>query len=86
VHRDNDVTGGAGLTVVTLSLLRPRLVTIRHLLTHTAGIGYWRRLSDLFHPGVGSGDLGGQSVQPLAEYYRPAGIRKRVTRTLVSGR
>jgi CubicO group peptidase (beta-lactamase class C family) len=45
-------------------------VTARHLLTHTAGTGYWRRLSDLFHPGVGSGDVGGRGVQPLAEYYR----------------
>jgi CubicO group peptidase (beta-lactamase class C family) len=28
--------------------------TVRHLLTHTAGIGYWRRLSDLLRPGVGN--------------------------------
>jgi CubicO group peptidase (beta-lactamase class C family) len=28
--------------------------TIRHLLTHTAGVGYWRRLSDLLQPGVGA--------------------------------
>ncbi len=27
--------------------------TVRHLLTHTAGVGYWRRLSDLLQPGVG---------------------------------
>ena len=33
--------------------LRP--ATVRHLLTHTAGVGYWRRLSDLLQPGVGSG-------------------------------
>src|SRR5512132_3743817 len=29
--------------------------TVQHLLTHTAGVGYWRRLSDLLQPGVGSG-------------------------------
>jgi CubicO group peptidase (beta-lactamase class C family) len=45
--------------------------TVRHLLTHTSGIGYWRRLSDLFQPGVGSGDRAGRSgARPLAEYYR----------------
>jgi hypothetical protein len=32
-----------------------RPATLRHLLTHTAGVGYWRRLSDLLQPGVGSG-------------------------------
>ena len=48
-------------------------VTVRHLLTHTAGVGYWRRRSDLFlHPGVGSGDIA-RSVVPLAEYY-PDGL------------
>src|SRR5215207_9029963 len=45
--------------------------TVRHLLTHTAGVGYWRRLSDLLRPGVGSGDRVGRSgAQPLADYYR----------------
>ena len=45
--------------------------TVRHLLTHTAGIGYWRRLSDLLQPGVGSGDRAGRSgAPPLSEYYR----------------
>ena len=35
-----------------------RPATVRHLLTHTAGVGYWRRRSDLvLHPGLGSGDL-----------------------------
>jgi CubicO group peptidase (beta-lactamase class C family) len=49
--------------------LRP--ATVRHLLTHTAGVGYWRRLSDLLQPGVGSGDRAGRSgAQPLADYYR----------------
>jgi CubicO group peptidase (beta-lactamase class C family) len=44
--------------------------TVRHLLTHTAGIGYWRRLSDLLRPGVGSGVRAGRSVPSLARYYR----------------
>jgi CubicO group peptidase (beta-lactamase class C family) len=46
-------------------------VTVRHLLTHTAGIGFWRQLSDLLQPGVGSGVRAGRSgAPPLAEYYR----------------
>lgn len=44
--------------------------TVRHLLTHTAGIGYWRRLSDLLRPGVGSGNRAGRSMPSLADYYR----------------
>jgi len=48
-----------------------RPATVRHLLTHTAGIGYWRRLSDLLQPGVGSGVRAGRRpVPPLADYYR----------------
>ena len=48
-----------------------RPATVRHLLTHTAGIGYWRRLSDLLQPGVGSGVRAGRSgAPPLASYYR----------------
>ncbi len=48
-----------------------RPATIRHLLTHTAGIGYWRRLPDPLRPGVGSGDRAGRSgAPPLADYYR----------------
>ena len=51
------------------SELRPP--TVRHLLTHTAGVGYWRRLSDLLQPGVGSGARAGRSgAQPLVDYYR----------------
>lgn len=48
---------------------RFRPATIRHLLTHTAGIGYWRRLSDARHPGFGSGDTA-RSAPLLADYYR----------------
>ena len=48
-----------------------RPVTVRHLLTHTAGIGYWRRLPDLLQPGVGASDRAGRSgAPPLADYYR----------------
>jgi CubicO group peptidase (beta-lactamase class C family) len=48
-----------------------RPATVRHLLTHTAGVGYWRRLSDLLQPGVGSGDRAGRSgAPPLARYYQ----------------
>ena len=47
-----------------------RPATLRHLLTHTAGVGYWRRRSDLLlHPAVGSGDMT-RSIVPLGEYYR----------------
>jgi CubicO group peptidase (beta-lactamase class C family) len=44
--------------------------TLRHLLTHTAGIGYWRRLSDVLRPGLGSGDVARGQVPTLADYYR----------------
>jgi CubicO group peptidase (beta-lactamase class C family) len=55
--------------VPTRTSFRP--ATVRHLLTHTAGVGYWRRLSDLLRPGVGSGDRAGRSgAPPLADYYR----------------
>jgi CubicO group peptidase (beta-lactamase class C family) len=48
-----------------------RLATVRHLLTHTAGVGYWRRPSDLLQPGVGAGVRARRSgTQPLADYYR----------------
>ena len=51
--------------------------TVRQLLTHSAGLGYWRRRSDLLlHPGVGSGDMA-RSVVPLAQYYRDGLPRRR---------
>ena len=46
-----------------------RPATVRHLLTHTAGIGYVRRLSDVLRPLAGSGDRA-RSLMPLAGYYR----------------
>lgn len=51
----------------TRSELRP--ATVRHLLTHTSGIGYWRRLADLLRPGPGAG-VQVDHVVPLAEFYR----------------
>ncbi len=46
-------------------------VTVRHLLTHTAGIGYWRRLTDLLQPAAGAGDRAGRAgALPLPGYYR----------------
>jgi CubicO group peptidase (beta-lactamase class C family) len=55
--------------VPTKASLRP--ATVRHLLTHTAGLGYWRRLSDLLQPGVGTGVRAARSgALPLADYYR----------------
>lgn len=49
---------------------RFRPVTIRHLLTHTGGIGYLRRWSDVLRPGLGSGDYTRRPVGALADYYR----------------
>lgn len=46
-------------------------VTLRHLLTHTAGIGELRRLSDLFRPVIGLGCKPGR-LPTLREYYAPA--------------
>ena len=47
-----------------------RPATVWHLLTHTAGIGYWRRLPDLLQPGVGSGDRARRwGAPPLDGYY-----------------
>ncbi|HOZ59953.1 MAG TPA: serine hydrolase domain-containing protein, partial [Nakamurella multipartita] len=48
-----------------------RPATVRHLLTHTAGIGYWPRLSDVMQPGVGAGVQVRGSARSVADYYRP---------------
>ncbi len=68
---DLDAPAGDFLRAFRLVPTRADLgpATIRHLLTHTAGVGYWRRRSDLLHPGVGSG-VTARSIVPLAEYYR----------------
>jgi CubicO group peptidase (beta-lactamase class C family) len=70
---DLDAPANDYLRTFRLVPARPNLspATVRHLLTHTAGVGYWRRLSDLLQPGVGSGDRAGRSgAPPLARYYR----------------
>lgn len=48
--------------------------TLRHLLTHTAGVRAVRRASDLLRPGLGWEVPADQPVPPLAEYYR-GGLR-----------
>ena len=51
----------------------PRLdappVTVRHLLSHTAGIGELRRWSDVFRPVVGLAGKLGQPLPALSDYY-----------------
>ncbi len=51
-----------------------RPATLRHLLTHTAGIGALRGLSDLLRPTLGWGVRVGCPVPALADYYR-RGVR-----------
>lgn len=51
--------------------------TLRHLLTHTAGIGYWPRPTDLLLPGLGSGVQSRRPARPLSEYLR-RGVRVEV--------
>jgi CubicO group peptidase (beta-lactamase class C family) len=51
-----------------------RPATVRHLLTHTAGVRAARSVSDLFRPALGWGAPVGRPAPPLAEYYR-AGLR-----------
>ena len=48
---------------------RFRPVTVRHLLTHTGGVGYLRRWSDVLRPGLGTGDHARRPVGSLADYY-----------------
>jgi CubicO group peptidase (beta-lactamase class C family) len=70
---DLDAPAAGYLRSIRLIPAKPsfRPVTVRHLLTHSAGIGYWRRFSDLLQPGVGAGDRARQSgARPLADYYR----------------
>lgn len=68
---DLDVPANEYLRTFRLRPTRPDLqpATLRHLLTHTAGVGYWRRLSDLLHPASGSG-VEARRLMPLGEYYR----------------
>lgn len=45
-------------------------VTIRHLLTHTGGLGELRSFADLVRPTIGLGVDPGKPVPSLADYYR----------------
>jgi CubicO group peptidase (beta-lactamase class C family) len=51
-----------------------RPATLRHLLTHTAGVRAVRRSTDLVRPTLGWGARVGRPAAPLAEYYR-GGLR-----------
>ena len=51
-----------------------RPATLRHLLTHTAGVRAVRKPSDLLRPALGWGTRAGRPAPPLAEYYR-GGLR-----------
>lgn len=68
---DLDAPASRYLSTFRLRPARPDLepATVRHLLTHTAGIGYWRRPSDLLHPVSGAG-VEARHPKPLAQYYR----------------
>ena len=68
---DLDAPANDYLTGFRMRPARPELqpATLRHLLTHTAGVGYWRRLSDLLCPVSGAG-VEARHPQPLGEYYR----------------
>ena len=68
---DLDAPANDYLTTFRLTPVRPDLqpATVRHLLTHTSGVGYWRRLSDLLRPALGSG-VQATRLMPLGEYYR----------------
>jgi CubicO group peptidase (beta-lactamase class C family) len=68
---DLDAPANEYLSTFRLRPTRPHLqpATLRHLLTHTAGVGYWRRLSDLLHPVSGAG-VEARRREPLGDYYR----------------
>jgi CubicO group peptidase (beta-lactamase class C family) len=68
---DLDAPANDYLTTFRLASARQGLqpATLRHLLTHTGGVGYWRRMSDLLRPALGSG-VSASRVLPLSDYYR----------------
>jgi CubicO group peptidase (beta-lactamase class C family) len=76
---DLDAPVSRYLRTLRLVPAKPRLgpVTLRHLLTHTAGIGYWPRAFDLLRPRLGSGVQAPRPVGSLAEYLR-RGLRVEV--------
>jgi CubicO group peptidase (beta-lactamase class C family) len=68
---DLDAPANDYLSKLRLRPTRPGLqpATLRHLLTHTAGVGYWLRLSDLLHPVSGAG-VEVRHLSSVEEYYR----------------
>ena len=69
---DLDAPASRYLRAFRLIPARPRFrpATLRHLLTHTAGVRAVRNPSDLLRPVLGWGVPAGRPVPPLAEYYR----------------
>jgi CubicO group peptidase (beta-lactamase class C family) len=69
---DLDAPASDYLRAYRLVPARPgfRPATLRHLLTHTAGVRAARTAADLFRPVMGWGVPAGQPVPSLAEYYR----------------
>ena len=53
-------------------IIAPEPVTVRHLLTHTSGLGELRRFSDVVKPMAGIALKQGKRLPALAEYYTPA--------------
>ena len=69
---DLDAPAGRYLRAFRLIPARPGFgpPTLRHLLTHTAGVRAVRKPSDLVRPVLGWGVPAGRPVPPLAGYYR----------------
>jgi CubicO group peptidase (beta-lactamase class C family) len=69
---DLDAPASDYLKAYRLIPARPgfRPATLRHLLTHTAGVRAVRQPSDLLRPTLGWGTRAGRPVPPLAGYYR----------------
>ena len=69
---DLDAPASRYLRAFRLIPARPgfRPATLRHLLTHTAGVRAVRKPSDLLRPVLGWGVPAGRPVPTLAEYYR----------------
>jgi CubicO group peptidase (beta-lactamase class C family) len=73
---DLDAPANDYLRAYKLILTKPsfRPATVRHLLTHTAGVPEELRASDLFRPDWGETVKLGQPIPSLAEFYAP-GLR-----------
>jgi CubicO group peptidase (beta-lactamase class C family) len=73
---DLDAPANEYLRAYSLVPARPafRPATLRHLLTHTAGVRAVRGASDLLRPTLGWGAPAGRRTPSLADYYR-GGLR-----------